>query len=58
MNITVKLTKAQALAILKSDGFKNVHYGYAHTNQKLDEASKRVLDAVQDAWNNEIEESK
>lgn len=56
MNITVKLTKAQALAVLKSDGFKNVHYGYAHTNQKLDEASSRVFDAIRQARRNDAKD--
>ena len=50
MKVTINLTKAQALAALKSEGLTN---GRGVMKSKaLQQAEKRILDAIQDAWNN------
>ncbi|MFZ2238633.1 MAG: hypothetical protein WAV90_03720 [Gordonia amarae] len=49
MKVTLELTKAQALALLRSDGLTMGHG--VRKSQALRQAEDRVLDAVQAAWN-------
>ena len=50
VKVTINLTKAQALAALKSEGLTN---GRGVMKSKaLQQAERRILDAIQDAWNN------
>jgi hypothetical protein len=49
MEVSVKLTRAQALAVLNCDGFSNGHG--VRKSQALTQAEDRIVDAIQAAWN-------
>ena len=58
MKIEISLTKRQAEAALKSDGLHIFANGYAcRPSEVLAEASERILDAIQTAYNAEIDET-
>lgn len=54
MIVTVRLTKAQAKALLTSEGLGAG--GYFYRSQALKKGLVRILDAIQEAWNAQVDE--
>lgn len=57
ITVTVTLSNAQAEAVLRSDGLHNVFNGWVSRKSKvLRAAEKKLLDAIQFAWNESLED--
>lgn len=53
VKVTVEITKTQALALLRSEGLTMGHG--VRKSKALESVEGRIFDAVQDAWNADLE---